>query len=231
MPWWEDEYEWTDDQGSGNTSPGDGGDGMDTENLPWVPRDEDELPPDQLPPSDPIPPPSYPGGGGGGRGNAYDPGEFSYTPPPYGGSARPVYNFKPAPTFDAPEFTAPSATDALNSPGYQFRLDQGRGALEASAAARGVTRTGGNLKGILQFGQNFASQEYANVFNRALQTFATKYKGAQDEFAPEFSSWQTLTAAEQRAGDLAFAREWDQYTFGINDQFRREEMIFNAGVD
>jgi len=51
-------------------------------------------------------------------------------------------------------------------PSYQFRLDQGTKALERSAAARGGLISG-NTGGALQnYGQNAASQEYQNAFNR-----------------------------------------------------------------
>ena len=51
-------------------------------------------------------------------------------------------------------------------PSYQFRLDQGTKALERSAAARGGL-VSGNTGGALQnYGQNLASQEYTNAFNR-----------------------------------------------------------------
>ena len=53
-------------------------------------------------------------------------------------------------------------------PGYQFRMSEGVKALERSAAARGLLQSGGTLKGITQFGQNLASQEYENAFSRYL---------------------------------------------------------------
>ncbi len=51
-------------------------------------------------------------------------------------------------------------------PGYQFRLDQGNQALERSAAARGVLASGGTLKGLTDYSQGAASQEYSNAYNR-----------------------------------------------------------------
>ena len=51
-------------------------------------------------------------------------------------------------------------------PSYQFRLDQGTKAIQRGAAARG-NRLGGSTLGALQnYGQNLASQEYNNAFNR-----------------------------------------------------------------
>jgi len=162
--------------------------------------------------------------GGGGF------GEFNYKTPEYTGPSRPQYNIGPAPGFDAPDFNAPTADSIYADPSYQFRLDQGRGALEASAAARGVTRSGGNLQGILEYGQNFASQEYGNIYNRALQDYDRKFRAAYEEYAPRFQEWQTRTGAEVGAGNLAFQAALDRYFFGINDEFRRQQMLFNAGL-
>lgn len=53
-------------------------------------------------------------------------------------------------------------------PGYEFRMAEGMKALERSAAARGLLQSGGTLKGITQYGQNLASDEYANAFGRYL---------------------------------------------------------------
>jgi len=51
-------------------------------------------------------------------------------------------------------------------PGYQFRLAEGMKGLERSAAARGGLLSGGTLKGIQRYGQDMASQEFTNAFNR-----------------------------------------------------------------
>lgn len=54
-----------------------------------------------------------------------------------------------------------SAMQALqNSPGYQFRLSEGLKGVQGSAAARGMLGSGATLKGLTQYGQNFASNEY-----------------------------------------------------------------------
>jgi hypothetical protein len=57
-------------------------------------------------------------------------------------------------------------SDFTTDPGYQFRLEQGMKALNASAAARGMGVSGANIKGATEYGQNLGSQEYQNAFNR-----------------------------------------------------------------
>lgn len=51
-------------------------------------------------------------------------------------------------------------------PSYGFRFGEGLKALERSAAAKGTLLTGGTLKGLLRYGQDMASTEYGNVFDR-----------------------------------------------------------------
>ena len=54
-------------------------------------------------------------------------------------------------------------------PGYAFRMAEGQKALERSAAARGGLLSGGTLKATERFGQDLASQEYGNAFERYLR--------------------------------------------------------------
>jgi hypothetical protein len=51
-------------------------------------------------------------------------------------------------------------------PGYGFRMSEGMKAVERSAAARGGLLSGSTLRGIQRFGQDLASNEYTNAFNR-----------------------------------------------------------------
>lgn len=51
-------------------------------------------------------------------------------------------------------------------PGYAFRLKEGMRALERSAAARGGLLSGATLRGVQGYGQEMASQEFTNAFNR-----------------------------------------------------------------
>jgi hypothetical protein len=51
-------------------------------------------------------------------------------------------------------------------PSYQFRMDQGMKGVESSAAARGMLNSGRNMKELSRYGQEFASNEYGNAYNR-----------------------------------------------------------------
>ena len=63
--------------------------------------------------------------------------------------------------------TRPFGMDQFQAdPGYAFRLSEGMKALDRSAAARGGLLSGSTIKGATRYGQDMASQEYQNAFNR-----------------------------------------------------------------
>lgn len=51
-------------------------------------------------------------------------------------------------------------------PGYQFRLDEGNKGINAAMAARGMGNSGAALKSLSRYGQDYASNEYQNAYNR-----------------------------------------------------------------
>lgn len=176
------------------------------------------------------PPPKEEGGpGDGGYG-----GNF----PTFSGSSGPRFNIPGAPKFTAPVFTAPAPFQApgqfqapdpfqapkfqtpdenavLSDPGYKFRLSQGQKALETSAAARGTLNTGGTLKGIVDYGQALASQEYGNVFNRAVQSFDRLYTGAQHEYESKYRSaldeYDRAFDSAKTTYDLGYRSKLDEF--------------------
>ena len=76
-------------------------------------------------------------------------------------------------------FSAPTDVTMQNDPGYQFRINQGLQALQNSAAARGGLLSTGTAKNLIDYSQGAASQEYGNVFNRALQSYGTNFNTFQ----------------------------------------------------
>jgi hypothetical protein len=65
--------------------------------------------------------------------------------------------------------------DFQKDPGYQFRMDQGQQALERSAAAGGGLLSGGTGKALAQYGQDYASGEYSNAYNRFNNDQTTRF--------------------------------------------------------
>lgn len=85
-------------------------------------------------------------------------------------------------------------------PGYAFRQSEGMKALERSAAARGNLMSGSTMKGIQRFGQDLASQEYQNAFNRYQTERAAKLNPLQSLMGSGQSAANTLTGAAGQMG-------------------------------
>lgn len=56
----------------------------------------------------------------------------------------------------------------VNTPDYQFALQQGTRATDMSAASKGLLQSGGQGRALQTFGQGLASQQFGNYFNRML---------------------------------------------------------------
>ena len=56
--------------------------------------------------------------------------------------------------------------DLYDDPSYQFRLERGLDAVQSGAAAQGGLLSGATLKALQGYGQDMASQEYQNAYNR-----------------------------------------------------------------
>lgn len=59
-----------------------------------------------------------------------------------------------------------SGQDIYDDPSYQFRVNQGNNAIQGSAASQGGLLSGATLKALQNYGQESASQEYQNAYNR-----------------------------------------------------------------
>jgi hypothetical protein len=65
--------------------------------------------------------------------------------------------------------------DVMNEPGYQFGLQQGIGAIEQGAAARGGLYSGAAGKELAQFGNDYATTKYGDAFNRQQSQVNTRW--------------------------------------------------------
>lgn len=146
----------------------------------------------QIPRPTPQPTPPPPTGGG-------TTGAPPSTPP---GIQFPSYNIsqfqgttKP-PGFQAPEF---ELGNFEADPGYQFRLDQGLKALQASAAAKGVLHTGGTLRDLMDYGQGFASNEFRNFVDRRFREYDANYRVARDRFQAQYDPWEFMNSQALQA--------------------------------
>ena len=107
---------------------------------------------------------------GGGRGLTMDPrmqgGRTITLPGSLGGGTYTI----PSPGRRVPRggpTTQPSIREMImQDPSYQWRLQQGMEGLEGSAAARGGLFSGGLARKLTRYGQDYASTEYNNAWNR-----------------------------------------------------------------
>lgn len=75
---------------------------------------------------------------------------------------------------DTPDFEFTSDLfEQYKDPSYEWRVAEGTKAIDASASARGNLFSGAQGKKIAEYGQNMASQEYTNAFNRAKSVYDT----------------------------------------------------------
>jgi hypothetical protein len=95
------------------------------------------------------------------------------------------------------QFTAPTAEQARQTPGYQFALNQGENAVQAGAAANGSLLTGGTLNAEQQYGQGLADTNYNNVYNQALQGYNTNYNTWANTQANQFNRLAAMAGMGQ----------------------------------
>lgn len=85
------------------------------------------------------------------------------------------------------DFKAPTADEARQTPGYQFALDQGEGAMRAGANANGSLLTGGTATALDRYAQSVADTNYNNVYNQALQNHNTNYNQWANQQTNEYN--------------------------------------------
>jgi hypothetical protein len=97
------------------------------------------------------------------------------------------------------KFNAPTNVTEQNDPGFQFRLQQGTDAIQRSAAAKGNLLTGGTAKDLTDYAQNSASNEYGNVYNRALGEYQQRYNIFQQHQADQYNRLASIAGLGQTA--------------------------------
>ena len=117
------------------------------------------------------------------------------------------------------EFQAPTTEEASTDPGYQFRLAEGRRALENSASAKGMLRTGNTWKDLLRYGQGAASSEYDKVYGRRLGEHGLSYQQAlqsnQDQYGRALGEQQLAFGQGAQSYGLNRQNQMDIYDRGF----------------
>lgn len=147
-------------------------------------------------------------------------------------------------------FAAPTKAELEASPGYGARMDAGFLALNRSAAAKGSVLSGGTQKVLNRYGQDYASNEYSNLFGQKVtergiadQEYGADVGNAANQFGTNFSVFQTgannaMAARQQNEGEYqanvvgptqtAFANRYSSY---LSDNARTlNDYLTNYGI-
>ena len=132
------------------------------------------------------------------------------------------------------EFEAPTLETMQLTPGYQFRLQEGQDVLEHSAAARGNLLTGATAEALTRYGQDYASGEYSNVYNRALTEYQQNYNIFQQNQANQFNRLASMSGMGQTAaGQLSSAGQFAAGNVGnilLGSAAQQGQSIQNAAA-
>lgn len=111
--------------------------------------------------------------------------------------APPGTNAAPAPAGPTNDFNRPfTLADFQQDPGYEFRRTEGQRGVEASASARGGLLSGGTLKALDRYNQDYASGEYGKAFDR----YQTDLTGRFNRLSSLAGTGQTATNQTVNAG-------------------------------
>ena len=80
------------------------------------------------------------------------------------------------------EFRAPTMEEAQAAPGFQMRMEQGRKALEASAAAKGITHSGQTQTDLINYGQRMGEMGYQDVYGRRASEYDRMRSGRERDY-------------------------------------------------
>jgi hypothetical protein len=97
------------------------------------------------------------------------------------------------------KFVAPDGITEQNDPGFKSRLAEGMKLIQNSAASRGDLLSGATAKGLIDYGQNKASDEYQNVYNRAYNQYSTDYNTFKQNQSDKFNRLASLAGVGQTA--------------------------------
>lgn len=195
----------------GRNQPGEGGDVFQAPGLAGG-----STGPATPPPPPDAPPPADTGGGSSVANNAGFQWPTYQLPTPY--------QFTP---FSYDSYSPLTADQAAQAPGYAFAAQQGRDAIQTSAAAKGNVLSGSTLKDLFSWGDQFAGQNYQTAENQNENVYNINRGNAFNNWdantAAGLASWQANLQPGQFATNLA--ENQAQLTFA--DLFNR----YKTGVD
>lgn len=125
---------------------------------------------------------------------------------------------------NAPDFSA-----FLNSPQYQFALQQGQQDLDRNAASRGTLFSGNHTQASTQFGQGLASQQFQNYFNN-LSGLASRGENAA---AGVGNAGRAMTESNNRLrmGTAKTQGQLGLYKAGVNNSLLNSALNEANGIN
>lgn len=100
------------------------------------------------------------------------------------------------PTYNMPTY---GAAQYQSSPGYQFQLQQGLGAVNNAATLGSGVNSGNTLKALQTYGQGVANQDYQQGYQNYSQNYLNQYNAQTNNAQTNFSRLQTLAGSGQNA--------------------------------
>lgn len=152
------------------------------------------------------------------------------------------FNFTPfqsGPAFQQPtgglntdaqgNFVMPNDVTEQNDPGYKFRMQQGQQAIERSAAAKGTLLTGGTLKDLTDYQQGTASQEYGNVYQRALTDWQNNYNSALTNYQTKYNAGLSDWTTNYNAANQQYQQAYNIFSNNQANQYNRIANLAGLG--
>jgi len=163
--------------------------------------------------------------------------------PEYRGPDRPDFGTFEYDAWQAPdEFRAPTMEEAQAAPGFQMRMEQGRKALEASAAAKGMSRSGQTYTDLMDYGQRMGELGYQDVYGRRLgehrqrrgeleRDYQTGYGTARDIYGIGRQNLADLYGYERQEARDRWAPQFAQWQKRQDYDQRRDELDYSRKWD
>ena len=163
--------------------------------------------------------------------------------PEYQGPDRPDFGTFEYDAWQAPdEFRAPTMEEARAAPGFQMRMEQGRKALEASAAAKGMSRSGQTYTDLMDYGQRMGELGYQDVYGRRLgehrqrrgeleRDYQTGYGTARDIYGIGRQNLADLYGYERQEARDRWAPQFAQWQKRQDYDQRRDELDYSRKWD
>ena len=132
---------------------------------------------------------------------------FSYGGQRPGAGNIPEYNVRS----NIPQFD-PSQLNAFADPSYKFRLQAGEDAINRNMAGMGKIMSGNRLNELQTYGQDMASQEYTNMYGRALNDYGIKQQNEANQYGRDLTDYQMNVGREADMYNRNVSGEADAYT-------------------